>query len=205
MFSGELPDKLSSNLEMLDLSCNSFEGNIPENIGLLKLVSSLNMSHNHFSGDIPESIGNMSALESLDLSSNKLSGRIPQSLATIDSLEVLNLSYNNLSGRIPRGIHFDTLSLDGFAYAGNDLLCGFPKDKLCQGDHNASLTDVKPTNEVDEVDAKENLKLYASVVLGAVVGFFGLFCVLLLKKENWWNPYWRFVESVAVRITSYIF
>ncbi|KAI3899840.1 hypothetical protein MKW92_001887 [Papaver armeniacum] len=114
---------------VVDLSCNALDGNIPKEIVLVKALSSLNLSHNHFADGIPENIGNLSALESLDLSSNRLSGHIPRSLTTIDTLGVLNFSYNNLSGRMPIGTHFDALSLEGSAFAGNNLLCGFPTEK----------------------------------------------------------------------------
>ncbi|XP_026458645.1 LRR receptor-like serine/threonine-protein kinase GSO2 [Papaver somniferum] len=188
---------------VVDLSCNALDGNIPEEIGLLEALSSLNLSHNQFSEDIPENIGNLSALESLDLSSNRLSGSIPQSLTTIDTLGVLNFSYNKLSGRIPRGNHFDTLGLDGSVFTGNDLLCGFPTEKLCKGDMSVGNSSNK-VDEDDRDDAKEKLLLYAIVALGFGVGFWGLFLVLLLKKEKWWFPYWRFINFIVERITNYV-
>lgn len=112
-----------------------------------------------------------------------------------------------MSGRIPRGNQFDTLSVDGSAYVGNDLLCGFPSEKDCDGDHNISTTDTHPSNEVDEQDqedGKEKLFLNVIVSSGFGVGFWGLFCVLLVKKQKWWFPYWRFVDLVAVRIVGCI-
>ncbi|XP_026398115.1 LRR receptor-like serine/threonine-protein kinase GSO2 [Papaver somniferum] len=199
--------KLNNYSSTIDLSCNNLDGNIPKEIGLLTLLSSLNLSNNYFSGDIPESIADLSGLESLDLNSNKLSGHIPQSLTNIDSLAVLDLSFNKLSGMIPRGPHFDTLSLDGSAFTGNELLCGFPTEKICKGDRNTGTSYVSPVIEVDGVDrddAMEKFLLYAIVVLGFVVGFWGLFFVLLLRKEKWWFPYWRSIDFIAVRITNFI-
>ncbi|KAI3938909.1 hypothetical protein MKW92_012532 [Papaver armeniacum] len=187
----------------IDLSCNNLGGNIPKEIGLLTLLFSLNLSHNQFSGDIPESIANLSGLESLDLRSNKLSGHIPNTLALIDTLAVLNLSSNKLSGKVPRSPHFDTLSLDGSAFSGNELLCGFPTKKLCNGDTNTSIGDVI-VDEVDPEDAKEKMLLYAIVALGFVLGFWGLYLILFLKRNQWWFPYWKMVDSVTVRIIGYI-
>ncbi|XP_026398161.1 receptor-like protein 43 [Papaver somniferum] len=192
---------------VVDLSCNALDGNIPKEIVLVKALSSLNLSHNHFSDDIPENIGDLSALESLDLSSNRLSGNIPQSLTTVDTLGVLNFSYNNLSGTIPRGTHFDTLCLDGLAFIGNDLLCGFPTENFCKGDHNINTTTANTSNKVDENDQddfEDKLLLYAIIALGFGVGFWGLFLVLLLKKEKWWFPYWRIVNHIAITVTDYI-
>ncbi|KAI3937815.1 hypothetical protein MKW92_017813 [Papaver armeniacum] len=189
----------------IDLSSNILDGNIPEEIGLLQALVMLNLSHNHFLNNIPASIGNMSSLESLDLSSNNLSGPIPQALASIDSLGFLNLSHNNLSGRIPRENHFDTLGLEGSAFAGNDLLCGFPIEKDCEGDPRTSAGDANPSSLVDEDDheeAKERLLLYAIIALGFAFGFWGLFFVLYSRKHQWWFRYWKIVDSLAVRIVQ---
>lgn len=161
----------------IDLSSNMLVGNIPVEIGLLKELAMLNLSHNHLSGSIPASIGNMSGLGSLDLSYNRLNGHIPpQSLTTIDFLGFLHLSYNELSGMIPRGNHFDTLSVDGWAFIGNTLLCGLPTKKVCEG--------VNEIEEVDQDDASERLVFYGVILRGLGVGFWGLFFVLFLKKRQ---------------------
>ncbi|KAI3943655.1 hypothetical protein MKW92_005999, partial [Papaver armeniacum] len=113
----------------------------------------------------------------------------------MDSLGFLNLSYNNLSGRIPRGLHLDTLNGDGSAYVSNSFLCGFPTNNICEG-----VQSTNTTEEDYQDDAKEKLLLYAIVVVGFIVGFWGLFFVLLLKKEKWWFPYWKLVDIVAGRV-----
>ncbi|XP_031101406.1 receptor-like protein 9DC3 [Ipomoea triloba] len=92
----------------IDLSCNKFEGHIPNSIGDLLALRELNLSHNMFTGIIPTSLGNLSVLESLDLSSNQIGGAIPGQLASITWLEVLNLSHNKLVGCIPHGKQFNT-------------------------------------------------------------------------------------------------
>ncbi|KAI3924517.1 hypothetical protein MKW92_016654 [Papaver armeniacum] len=202
---GTVTDFVQLNLvsTLIDLSSNILEGSIPEEISLLKGLGLLNLSHNLLSDNIPTSVGNMSSLESLDLSSNSLWGNIPQSLTLIDSLGFLNLSYNNLSGKIPRGNHFDTLSFDGSAFAGNNLLlCGLPTQMECMGDHNVSTG---KADEEDQEDGKEKLLLYAIIGLGFGVGFWGLFCILLVKKHKWWFPYWRSIDFVAARIVGYIY
>ncbi|KAI3854097.1 hypothetical protein MKW92_048656 [Papaver armeniacum] len=194
--------KLNNYSSSIDLSCNHLHGDIPKEIGSLTLLNSLNLSNNHFSDGIPESIGKLSGLQSLDLSSNNLSGHIPQSLAVIDALAVLNLSSNQLSGKIPRSPHFDTLSVEGYAFSGNELLCGYPTKNPCDRS-NANTEDANPSNEFDEVDgedAEEKLLFYAIIALGFIVGFWGFFLTLFLKRQKWWFPYWKIVDSVAVRI-----
>ncbi|KAI3958228.1 hypothetical protein MKW92_030154 [Papaver armeniacum] len=144
----------------------------------------------------------MKGLESLDLSYNKLTGLIPYSLASMSSLGRLNLSYNNLSGPIPREPHFDTLSGEGSTYLNNSLLCGFYTNNTCEADRRTEATDGNSPN--DKEDAKDKLLLYAIVSLGFAVGFWGLFFVLLLKKQKWWFPYWRLVDEVAVGVANYM-
>ncbi|KAI3843967.1 hypothetical protein MKW92_001068 [Papaver armeniacum] len=188
----------------IDLSSNKLEGEIPEEIGLLKGLSMLNLSHNHLSGYIPLSVGSMNGLESLDLSFNKLSGPIPVSLASMDFLGHLNLSYNNLSGLIPRGPHFDTLSGDGSAYVNNSFLCGYLTKSICGDDSDNVYTDSpSEVNRDGEDESEHKWYLFGIVVLGFIVGFWGLFFGLVVKKEIWWCPYWKLVDSVAVRTIQF--
>ncbi|XP_026414283.1 probable LRR receptor-like serine/threonine-protein kinase At4g36180 [Papaver somniferum] len=177
---------------VLDLSCNMFEGNIPTEIGRSKGLRRLNLSHNHLSGNLPVSIADMSNLVSLDLSFNTLSGQIPHSLTSLDSLGFLNLSYNELSGKIPRGTHFDTLGVDGWAFVGNALLCGEPTKKVCEVEED--------DQNDDQEDASEKLIFYSIVFLGFVVGFWGPFLVMLIKRDKMWFLYWKFIDYFVVVI-----
>ncbi|KAI3861200.1 hypothetical protein MKW92_012299 [Papaver armeniacum] len=166
----------------IDLSCNFLEGNIPMEMGLLKGLAVLNL------------IGSMRGPESLDLSFNKLFGNIPMSLTSIDPLGYLNLSYNNLSGTIPRGYHFDTLSLDGSAYTGNTLLCGFPTNKSCQDNVTSTVLDASQNDE-DQENAREKWILCGVIALGYAVGVWGLIFVMLFR----WDAYWRFIDIMVLR------
>ncbi|KAI3881935.1 hypothetical protein MKW92_020727, partial [Papaver armeniacum] len=172
----------------IDLSCNNIDGNIPKEIVLLKGLYMLNLSHNHFSNNIPASVGDISRLESLDLSFNRLSGNIPPSLTSIDSLGFLNLSYNRLSGKILKGTYFETLSWDGSTFLGNFLLCVPPTKKVCEGEQN--VINANEVQEDDQDDTNERIIFYGIVALGFGVGFWGVFLVLLIKKEKWWFGYW---------------
>ncbi|XP_062073711.1 receptor-like protein EIX2 [Humulus lupulus] len=62
-------------LKSLDLSNNKLSGEIPEE--LTSPLQLLNFSGNYLSGRIPKKIGYMTELESLDLSRNRISGHIP--------------------------------------------------------------------------------------------------------------------------------
>ena len=116
----------------IDLSHNSFHGDIPGVIGHLQSLIGLNLSHNYLTGSIPLTLGNLTNLGWLDLSSNKLNGGIPTTLGDLASLGYLNLSKNQLTGRIPQDKQLSTFSNDSFS--GNPSLCGTPLLKVCPGD-----------------------------------------------------------------------
>nr|GEX07806.1 leucine-rich repeat-containing protein [Tanacetum cinerariifolium] len=86
----------------------------------------IDLSNNTFEGQIPNVIGRLNSLIVLNLSHNNLIGEIPQSIAHITTLEVLNVSQNHLVGRIPEGPQFSTF---GTSFGGNSGLYRSPLPK----------------------------------------------------------------------------
>uniref|UniRef100_A0A0E0N640 Uncharacterized protein n=1 Tax=Oryza rufipogon TaxID=4529 RepID=A0A0E0N640_ORYRU len=115
--SGPIPSDISWRLpylRYLDLSHNSFSGQIPTNITEMTKLEFLNLSNNDFSGPIPSNISLLvPQLSSLDLSYNSFSGPIPVSITDMAylKLKTLNLRHNKLNASI---------------FAGNRRLCGAP-------------------------------------------------------------------------------
>ncbi|KAL2479889.1 Protein kinase family protein with leucine-rich repeat domain [Abeliophyllum distichum] len=129
---GRIPDdisRLSSRLQVLNLSINNFTGDIPASIGSFPQLKSLQLFSNLFNGSIPPEIGNLSNLEELNLNLNpflpqpipssftklkklrnlwmyitNLIGEIPESIGNLTALESLDLSENGLSGSIPNSL-----------------------------------------------------------------------------------------------------
>ncbi|WCJ20480.1 Receptor-like protein EIX2 [Euphorbia peplus] len=184
----------------IDLSDNNLSGEIPTEITSLKGLVSLNFSQNALTGRIPDSISNMRWLEVIDFSQNQLSGHIPESMSRLSSLSRLNLSYNNLSGKIPSGTQLQ--SLDQSSFTGNQL-CGLLLVKSC------NLNDAQPEtdNENEEGNDVEVDWFYLSMLLGFVVGFWGVVGSLIFNKrwryfyfgslnnlweKIWWNCFGRF-------------
>ncbi|TVU51130.1 hypothetical protein EJB05_02537, partial [Eragrostis curvula] len=93
---GIIPSELlsPSRLETVDLTGNQLEGNITGNIS--PSLYRLRLSNNRISGVIPESIGDALALAYLDLDTNKLAGNIPLQLGNCKNLVFLNLANNAL-------------------------------------------------------------------------------------------------------------
>ncbi|KAL7260048.1 hypothetical protein ACSBR1_005831 [Camellia fascicularis] len=131
-FTGPIPsniDRLSAQLQSLNLSGNNFTGDIPAAIGKFPELRILWVFLNGFNGSFPSEIGNLLNLEELDMSFNHFSmmaipssftqlkklkelqmresglvGEIPETIRNLMALEVLDLSINSLTGNIPSGL-----------------------------------------------------------------------------------------------------
>ncbi|KEH25977.1 receptor-like protein EIX2 [Medicago truncatula] len=178
-------------LKSIDLSSNHFSEEIPPEIANLIQLVSLNLSRNNLTGKIPSNIGRLTSLEFLDLSQNKLFGSIPSSLSQIDRLGGLDVSHNQLSGEIPK-----STQLQGFNasfYEDNLDLCGPPLVKLC--------VKVKPLHDpkVEVQDDDERLLnrgFYISLTFGFIIGFWGVFGSILIKR-SWRHAYFKFLNNLV--------
>ncbi|XP_058072568.1 probable LRR receptor-like serine/threonine-protein kinase At3g47570 [Magnolia sinica] len=88
-------------LRSINLSSNSFHGEIPREMGRLFRLRDLNLSYNMLQGGIPDNLSNCSELRSIIFDKNELVGRIPVELSSLPKLVTLNLGHNNLTGNIP--------------------------------------------------------------------------------------------------------
>ncbi|PNX75853.1 LRR receptor-like kinase resistance protein, partial [Trifolium pratense] len=106
-FSGDIPSnigRMCKSLKFLDASGNQISGPIPLGLGDSVSLVSLNFSGNRLQGHIPTSLGQMKDLKFLSLAGNNLSGLIPSDMGQLYSLQVLDLSRNSLTGEIPKFI-----------------------------------------------------------------------------------------------------
>ncbi|PKU73555.1 receptor-like protein EIX2 [Dendrobium catenatum] len=126
LFSGSIPMP-STQVELLDFSCNQFSGTIPSNFGQLQpYIIHLSLAYNNLSGTIPSSIGYLQELQIINLSNNFLIGSIPSSLKNCSHLNALVLEHNNLSGQIPRSLGKLVL-LQTLHLSNNDLSGSIPQ------------------------------------------------------------------------------
>ncbi|XP_075645260.1 receptor-like protein 7 [Castanea sativa] len=171
----------------VDLSCNKFDGGIPEVIGNLKVLHLLNLSNNFLTDRIPSSLGDLQQLESLDLSRNKLSGEIPQQLTKLIFLEVFNVSYNNLTGPIPQGKQFNTFQMSSFE--GNFGLCGDQITRKC-GD---SKSLAPPSIFEDDHESESPFDFNWKAILLGVLKILNLTRISGIKRNSkplgtFWHP-----------------
>ncbi|XP_027358709.1 receptor-like protein EIX2 [Abrus precatorius] len=173
-------------LKSIDLSSNNFSGEIPAEIEDLFALISLNLSRNNLRGEIPSNIGKLASLEFLDLSRNQIVGSIPWSLTQIDRLTMLDLSHNHLRGAIPTGTQLQ--SFNASSYEDNFDLCGAPLEKLCvEGE-----PPQEPIQEKD--DSLFTRGFYISMTFGFVIGFWGIFGSILIKR-SWRHAYFKFLNN----------
>jgi len=181
-------------LKSIDLSSNHFSQEIPPEIATLIQLVSLNLSRNNLTGKIPSNIGKLTSLDFLDLSRNNLLGSIPSSLSQIDRLGVLDLSHNQLSGEIPKSTQLQ--SFNPSRYEDNLDLCGPPLVKLC--------AEGKPPHEPkveiqDDEDFLLNRGFYISLIFGFIIGFWGIFGSILIKR-SWRHAYFKFLNNLVDNI-----
>ncbi|XVE71557.1 hypothetical protein DITRI_Ditri10aG0160800 [Diplodiscus trichospermus] len=103
-FEGQIPIWLT-NATRVFLQRNSFSGPIPENIGEpVPWQETLFLSRNQLSGRLPSSICKIGGLKFLSVGHNRFSGELPNCWNNLRSLKVLDASNNSLSGKIPSSL-----------------------------------------------------------------------------------------------------
>ncbi|XVF79500.1 hypothetical protein PTKIN_Ptkin14bG0228000 [Pterospermum kingtungense] len=160
----------------IDLSSNSFEGEIPTTFGKLSSLRGLNLSYNNLTSHISPSLGNLTQLEWLDISSNKLGGQIPNELVDLTFLSFFNVSDNQLVGPIPRDKQFNTF--ENGSYEGNEGLCGLPLSRSCSSNVQRALPWMN-SHEDDDSKLEFGWKVVAigygfGFIFGVAVGFIAL-------------------------------
>ncbi|KAK3423761.1 hypothetical protein EUGRSUZ_H00959, partial [Eucalyptus grandis] len=178
-------------LTIIDLSHNSFKGNIPRDIGHLHFLIGLNLSYNHLTGSIPQTLGNLTNLEWLDLSSNKLCGGIPRELGDLSFLGHLNLSNNQLVGRIPQDT-WSMFSKDSFSE--NPGLCGTPLSKECSPGSFSSTYDCNRHGHKNWFKQKIVWIGYSS---GIVIGISMAYIAVETGRPKWLAQSVRMLERKA--------
>ncbi|WVZ16984.1 hypothetical protein V8G54_009966 [Vigna mungo] len=113
-----------NNLSVIGLSHNRLNGSITSQIAC---VSDLDLSHNSFVGEIPSLLGMKSILDKLDLSYNNFTGKLRRELAHLSNI---NLSYNSFN--FSPDPEFKLHSPDYCSFPRHSLISNNPPDfSLC--------------------------------------------------------------------------
>lgn len=88
-------------LETLNLGSNQLSGTIRDIFGQFSDLQILDLSENSFSGSIPTKLFNLQNIRTIALNGNQLDGRIPANYGSAASLETLHVYENALTGPIP--------------------------------------------------------------------------------------------------------
>ncbi|RCV37271.1 hypothetical protein SETIT_8G049600v2 [Setaria italica] len=113
-------------LQVLDITSNSFSGGLPDHVG--NLSTKLRMfyaNNNKITGVLPSTLANLSGLDSVNLRKNLLTGAIPESITSMQNLVHLNILGNDMSGPIPTQIGM-MRSLQRVYLHGNKLFGSIP-------------------------------------------------------------------------------
>ncbi|XP_068314508.1 probable LRR receptor-like serine/threonine-protein kinase At4g36180 [Pyrus communis] len=113
-FAGEIPANFSpdSSLQLVNLSFNRFSGVVPATIGGLKNLEYLWFDSNQLYGTLPSAISNCSSLVHLSADDNSLRGLVPTTIGAMPKLQVVSLSRNELSGSVPTSLLCNTANND---------------------------------------------------------------------------------------------
>ncbi|KAG7951395.1 hypothetical protein I3843_12G005400 [Carya illinoinensis] len=176
---------------VISLQNNSLSGTIPTEIGCLKRLRGLFLGHNNLTGTIPTQISELTNLEYLDLSANHLYGEIPVSLISLHFLRAFSVANNNLNGAIPEGTQLQTF--DASAFEGNPGLCGYPLPPC------SHLTSSKRDEDIQNEEDRHTIPwFHVTVVLGFIIGFWGV-CGPLVLNKKWRVAYFRFFDKLKDR------
>ncbi|XP_012070784.2 MDIS1-interacting receptor like kinase 2 [Jatropha curcas] len=128
-FHGNVPSQIGnlSRLNILDFSLNQISGSIPKEIGMLGSLTYIDLSNNPFTGTIPTSITNLTNLPILYIHETLVSGSIPQEIGLMKSLTQLDLSVNSFTRKIPTSIG-NLTKLSELYFNGNQLSGSIPQE-----------------------------------------------------------------------------
>uniref|UniRef100_A0A7N2LNF8 Leucine-rich repeat-containing N-terminal plant-type domain-containing protein n=2 Tax=Quercus lobata TaxID=97700 RepID=A0A7N2LNF8_QUELO len=191
---------------IVDLSSNSFEGQIPCGIALCDII---NLSHNLLSGLLPSCLNLLwGNLRHLLLKGNKLTGPLPKAILSL-SLVTLDIRDNRFNGSIPNEIaglsNLKVLSLSGNHFSGviSKQLCQLKKISIMDLSNNFfSGTIPNCFNNISFGKLAASDFVYTSYVDFMTDGFPLPYKSLLNRDFQIEGTSWDFYEQVEIEINT---
>ncbi|RWR92883.1 phytosulfokine receptor 1 [Cinnamomum micranthum f. kanehirae] len=119
----------SSRIQVLQLSMNTFDGNVPAGFGNCSYLNVLSLDSNYLIGALPEDLFRLSRLTQLFLQENRLSSPLSQGIGNLSKLVYLDLSNNGIRGTIP-DVFSNLRNLQHLAASSNTFNGGLPPSLL---------------------------------------------------------------------------
>ncbi|KAI5327880.1 PREDICTED: LRR receptor [Prunus dulcis] len=186
---------------------------MPLTLCSLSIIHVLDLSQNNISGALPHCLNNITAL-SYELYNFTIADIFVQLVwkgvdiefgRSIKHLRSIDISSNHLVSEIPENIARRTplsAQLQSFNYSqymGNLGLCGPPVTQKCPGAETTQDPGITSGNKSDcntegDNDGLIYLGFYASIVLGFLIGFWGVYGTLLLKS-SWRYAYFQVLND----------
>ncbi|CAL2229003.1 unnamed protein product [Prunus armeniaca] len=114
-------------LQHLNLSMNSFGGEIPTNISLHAAESAhLSLGGNNLQGSIRNELGRLKSLGSFRVGRNNLSGMVPASIYNISSIYIFGVTQNQLHRELPPNAGITLPNLQVFVGGANSFTRNIP-------------------------------------------------------------------------------
>ncbi|KAF8024620.1 hypothetical protein BT93_F1711 [Corymbia citriodora subsp. variegata] len=118
-------DRTHQRVTVLDLRSQRLSGSISPHIGNLSFLGGMLLQNNSFNQEIPPQLGRLHRLRVLRLDNNSLVGEISKNMSGCSNLVVLWLVNNKLNGEVP-GELGSMLKLQQFGLGGNNLTGSVP-------------------------------------------------------------------------------
>ncbi|KAF4384900.1 hypothetical protein F8388_010498 [Cannabis sativa] len=156
-----------TDLSILSFKNNSLSGTLME-FGLNSKLTRVDLSQNSFTGEIPLSVLRVSRLERFFVEENSLTGPVPA--FNQSSLREFNVSNNNLSGVVPLTPTLKLFTSNSFS-GNSELHYSFVVVSRVQNDNTTSSTTEESSSKNDKKKSKSYTKylLLLNVVLVAAV------------------------------------
>jgi hypothetical protein len=100
---GTIPDDVSlwTGMNEFNVRINNLSGSLPSSIGAWKYLTAFSVAGNNLSGPLPPAIGAWTYLQSFDVGSNKFSGAVPTELSKWTNIYSAYFDTNRLNGTMP--------------------------------------------------------------------------------------------------------
>ena len=203
---GIIPSSISllSNLQILDLKYNQFDGSIPRSIIDLISLTTLDLSNNRLKGSIPSEVSHLVKLVNCNFANNQLTGTLPANLSNIKTLKSFIVNENDLTGQISASLCLLSenvlLQVTGNPGIGCYIQCNSDTNSLesqlpiCLPTQSPTVTPLSTTN------TNKTLIIIISVCIGGSALLIILFVYLYYRRKS--KKYYELITNSKIEMNE---